>query len=64
MDGKLILILAVSVVTLANALVLALKMKADKKNNNPGNHGERIAQLETEVKNIKEDIKEIKDKLK
>jgi len=28
--------------------------------NNPGNHGERIASLETDMKNVKEDIAEIK----
>jgi len=40
--------------------------RARKTNNNPGNpgnHGERIATLETDMKNVKEDIKEIKEKL-
>ena len=34
-----------------------------RKNNNPGNYGVKIGKLETEVLNIKEDIKEIKEKL-
>lgn len=34
-----------------------------KKKNNPGNHGERIAKLETKVENIEEDIKEMKEKM-
>ncbi len=36
-----------------------------KKNdgNNPGGYGERIASLETDMKNVKDDIKEIKEEL-
>lgn len=59
MDTQLLWFLGLAVIALTQALVLALKLKK----NNPGKYGERIAKLETEVKNIKEDIKEIKDKL-
>ena len=34
-----------------------------KRNNNPGNYGVKIGQLETRVGNIEEDIGRIKDKL-
>ena len=34
-----------------------------KRNNNPGNYGVKIGKLETEVENIKEDIREIKRRL-
>ena len=33
-------------------------------NRNPGKFGERIARLETDMKNVKEDINEIKNGLK
>ena len=41
------------------------KKKNDKNTipNNPGGYGERIASLETNMKNVKEDIKEIKEEL-
>lgn len=34
-----------------------------KKNNNPGNYGERMGKIETRLEDIEEDIKRIKDKL-
>ena len=59
MEGQTGWFVALIILALAQALVLALRMKK----NNPGTYGERIASLETEVKNMKEDIKEIKEKL-
>jgi len=46
-------------------LVMAYAIEKAKKlfSNNPKGHGERIAKLETEIDNIKEDINEIKKKL-
>jgi len=35
----------------------------NNRKDNPGNYGERISSLETDVKNIKESIKEIKGEL-
>lgn len=34
-----------------------------RRNGNPGNYGERIKGLETSMKDVKEDVKRIKDKL-
>lgn len=59
MNTQLLWFLGLAVIALTQALVLALKLRK----NNPGKYGERIASLETEVKNIKDDIKEIKRKL-
>lgn len=58
------------VLGILNAFVLGIKMRKDSKSNknNPGNlpcaeNTERIAVVETEIKNIKEDIREIKNKI-
>lgn len=62
MNGQalpIIWLLVVTVMALVNTIGLLLKAKK----NNPGNHGERISSLETDMKNVKEDIKEIKEKL-
>ena len=60
--------LAIGIVILGQAVLVALRIiekKNGKRNsNNPGNHGERIMALETDMKNVKEDIKEIRDTLK
>ena len=54
------------ILSLAQIIFVWMKMaekRNGKKNNNPGNYGVKIGKLETEVENIKEDIKEIKEKL-
>lgn len=65
MNSGLLWFLGLAIIALTQALVLAMKLNQAKasKRNNPGKYGERIAMLETEVKNIKEDIKEINRKL-
>lgn len=65
-------IIVAIVLGILNAFVLGMKMRKDSKNsknNNPRNlpcskNTVRIAVIENEVKNIKEDIKEIKNKLR
>jgi len=57
-DGKLIWIFCLTIATLANGIVTLIKRK-----NNPGNYGERIATLEEAVKELKEDVKWIRDKI-
>ena len=59
MNAQLLWFLGLAVIALTQALVLVLKLSQGKKNN-PGNYGVKIGKLETEVENIKEDIKEIK----
>jgi len=57
------------ILTLAQIIFVWMRMaekrngKKNNKPNNPGNYGERIAGLETDMKNVKEDIREIKGKL-
>lgn len=68
MDTQLALFLGLTIVALAQALVLAMKLnqgRANKKSKKPENpsHGERIATLEEAVGNIKDDIDEIKRRL-
>jgi len=62
MNGQafpIIWLLVLTVMALVNAVAFLVKAKK----NNPGNYGERISSLETDVKNIKENIKEIKAEL-
>lgn len=62
MEGQTLWFLGLIILSLAQALVLALRLSQGKKSN-PGNYGERIGKLETRAKNIEEDIGRIKDKL-
>jgi len=62
MNGQVLPIIWLLVVTVM-ALVNAIGLLVKAKKNNPGNYGERISSLETDVKNIKENIKEIKAEL-
>jgi len=66
-DAKLILILAVAIVTLANAVVTALKIISDrngkKQIGNPDNYGERIARLEEGQKDIERRMDRLEDKI-
>jgi len=65
MNGQIAWLVILTILTLAQALVLTLRLVNNRRNNrkdNPG-HGEKIAILETKVENIEEDIKEIKGKL-
>ncbi|GAG89444.1 unnamed protein product [marine sediment metagenome] len=70
MEGEILKYGWLIVLTLAQIIYLWIRMvgkrngrKRDDKPNNPGKYGERIASLETDVENIKEDIREIKRKL-
>ena len=63
MNGQIAWLVILTILTLAQALVLTLRLAGNSKKNNPGNYGERISSLETDVKNIKENIKEIKEEL-
>lgn len=63
MNGQIAWLVILTILTLAQALVLTLRLVGNNRRNNPGKYGERIASLETDVKNIKEDIKEINRKL-
>ena len=66
MDTQLLWFLGLAVIALTQALVLVLRLsqgRINKKNNNPGNYGIKIAKLETKVENIEGDIREIKEKL-
>lgn len=62
MNGQVLPIIWLLVVTVM-ALVNAIGLLVKAKKNNPGNYGERIKELETKVKYIERDIKEIKEKL-
>ena len=68
MEAVYIKYLWLVVITLAQVVLVGMKIlekRNNKKNHsgNPGNHGERLATLETKVENIEGDIKEIKDGL-
>lgn len=62
MNSQLLWFLGIAIIALTQALVLVLRLSQGKKNN-PSKYGERIASLETDVENIKDDIKEIRRKL-
>ena len=69
MDTQLALFLGLTIVALAQALVLAMKLNQGRVNKkkpykpeNPS-HSERIATLEEAVRNIKDDIEKIWEKL-
>lgn len=64
----LVWLLALSILSLVQALVLVLRLsqgRPNKKNRKPDNpgYGERIATLEEAVQNIKDDIEKIQEKL-
>jgi len=63
MNGQTLWLVMLTILTLAQALVLTLRLVGNNRKDNPGNYGERISSLETDVKNIKESIKEIKGEL-
>jgi len=59
MNGQVLQVLwllALTILALVNVLALIVKSKKS----NPSNYGERIASLETDMKNVKDNIKEIK----
>lgn len=59
-------LMVVAVLGMASLLierVFYYRSRYRKRNNNPGNYGVKIGQLETKVKNIEDDVKRIKDKL-
>ena len=63
MEAEYIKYLWLAFLTLAQIVLVGMKIiekRNHKKNDNPGNHGERIAKLETKVENIEKDITEIK----
>ena len=62
MNGQVLPIIWLLVLTIM-ALVNAIGFLVKAKKNNPGNYEGRISSLETDMKNVKEDIKEIKEKL-
>lgn len=65
-DPTLFIIVGGSVGALFIERIFYYRLKYKEKKVNSGNpgHGERIGILETEIVNIKDDITEIKDKLK
>ncbi len=61
--NPLTIVAVVGVASLLIERVFYYKSLYRKKNSNPGNYGVKIGKLETEVENIKEDIREIKRRL-
>ena len=66
MESEILKYLWLIVLTLVQIIYIWMKIaerRNGKKENNPGNYGVKIGKLETEVENIKEDIREIKRRL-
>lgn len=65
MIGQWILLGIILTITAFDKVRVWQQAKNDKnsKQSNPGNYGERIARLEARVKNIEEDIREIKRRM-
>jgi len=61
--NPLTIVAVVGVASLLIERVFYYRSLYRRKNNNPGNYGVKIGKLETEVENIKEDIREIKRRL-
>ena len=55
MNGQIAWLVILTILTLAQALVLTLRLAGNSKKNNPGNHGERIGKLETKVEEMDKD---------
>ncbi|MCK4783336.1 MAG: hypothetical protein KAV87_06260 [Desulfobacteraceae bacterium] len=61
--GWLIILTLVQIIYVWMKIAEKRNGKKNDKPPNPGKYGERIASLETDVENIKEDIREIKRRL-
>lgn len=55
MNGQIAWLVILTILTLAQALVLTLRLAGNSKKNNPGNYGERIGKLETKVEEMDKD---------
>jgi len=62
MNGQILWLFMLIIMTLAQVILLIVR-SAQRKRNNPGNYGERIATLEAKINNVEKDIEEIKKKL-
>ena len=59
MNGQIAWLVILTILTLAQALVLTLRLVGNNRKDNPGNYGERIAKLEKGQEVLEENVKKL-----